>query len=175
MDARVRCWIYAQQTAIENAFSITAAAGNTNDGTINWGYAITESELNFLGEGEVVTAVFTITVSDDENATATKDVTITINGANDDPVVTAVTVVGSVTEGSGDLNEVGSVTFADVDLTDRPTATEATLSVVPSTGLTLTAAQQAATHHAHDDAHAFHRALSARHWHAVSGRCCHGS
>ena len=35
-----------------------------------------------MGEGETVTAVFTITVTDDENITDTQDVTITINGTN---------------------------------------------------------------------------------------------
>ena len=49
----------AQQTAIEDAFSISAADGNSNDGTINWDYTVSESDLNFLAADEVVTAVFT--------------------------------------------------------------------------------------------------------------------
>ncbi len=77
----------AQQTAIENAFTISADAGNTNNGTINWDYTITEAELDFLAAGETVTVVFTITVDDGNGGTDTQDVTVTITGANDAPVI----------------------------------------------------------------------------------------
>ena len=56
----------AQQAAIENAFSISPDAGNTNDGIINWDYTITEGELDFLAAGETVTVVYTITVDDSQ-------------------------------------------------------------------------------------------------------------
>ncbi len=106
----------AQQAAIENAFSISAAAGNTNNGTINWDYTITEAELDFLAAGETVTAVFTITVDDGNGGTDTQDVTVTITGANDAPVIAVVDVTGSIIEGST-LNDAGSITFTDLDLT----------------------------------------------------------
>ena len=79
----------AQQAAIEAAFSIENVNTNTNDGTVNWSYNISEANLNFLGQGQVVTAVFTITVTDDEGATDTQDVTITLVGDNDTPVALA--------------------------------------------------------------------------------------
>ena len=85
----------AQQTAIEDAFSISAAAGNTNNGTINWDYTITEGELDFLAAGETVTVVYTITVDDGNGGTDTQDVTVTITGANDAPVIAVVDVAGS--------------------------------------------------------------------------------
>lgn len=78
-----------QTSAIEAAFSISAAAGNGNNGTINWDYAITEGELDFLAAGETVTATFSITVTDDEGATAAQAVTVTITGTNDVPTVAA--------------------------------------------------------------------------------------
>ena len=131
----------AQQTAIEDAFTISPDAGNTNNGTINWDYTITEAELDFLAVGETVTVVFTITVDDGNGGTDTQDVTVTITGANDAPVIAVVDVDASITEG-GTLTDSGSITFTDLDLTDTPTATEATKSV--TTALTLTAAQQTA-------------------------------
>jgi len=110
----------AQQTAIENAFSISPDALNANNGTINWTYTITEGELDFLAAGETVTAIFTITVNDANGGTDTQDVTINITGANDAPVITVVDVVGDITEGAT-LSDTGSITFADLDLTDcRP-------------------------------------------------------
>ncbi len=131
----------AQQSAIEDAFTISPDALNTNDGTINWDYTITEAELDFLAAGETVTVVYTITVNDANGGTDTQDVTVTITGANDAPVIAVVDVAGSITEGTT-LTDSGSITFTDLDLTDTPTATEVTKSV--TTALTLTAAQQSA-------------------------------
>ena len=133
----------AQQTAIENAFTLPSVGSNTNNGTVNWAYTIAEGDLNFLGADETITAVFTITVTDDANAIATQNVTITITGANDAPDIQVVDVAGTIQEG-GTLSENGSITFTDVDLTDRPTAAEATASVTFCRGITLTTAQQTA-------------------------------
>ncbi len=137
-----------QQAAIEAAFSIAPATGNTNNGTINWTYSIAEGALDFLAKDEQVTAVFTVTLIDSNGGTVTQDVTVTITGSNDAPTLTATDVAGAITEGSV-LSDTGSIAFADLDLTDRPTATEATKSVVAvradkSTALTLTNDQQAA-------------------------------
>ena len=131
----------AQQTAIEDAFTISPDAVNTNNGTINWDYTITEAELDFLAAGETVTVVYTITVDDGNGGTDTQDVTVSITGSNDAPVIAVVDVAGAITEGST-LTDAGSITFTDLDLTDTPTATEVTKSV--TTALTLTAAQQTA-------------------------------
>ncbi|HBT58752.1 MAG TPA: hypothetical protein DEA92_16730, partial [Pseudomonas sp.] len=108
-----------QLAAIENAFSISPAAGNDNDGTINWTYDIDAGDLEFLAEGEVVTAVFTITVDDGNGGTATQDVTVTLTGSNDVPEISAGDVTGEITDGT-DLTDSGSISFTDVDLTDRP-------------------------------------------------------
>ncbi|MCP9882643.1 hypothetical protein KBY65_09130, partial [Cyanobium sp. Alchichica 3B3-8F6] len=45
----------------------------------------------------------------------------TITGANDGPTLTATDVAGVITEGIT-LSDSGSIAFADLDLTDRPTA-----------------------------------------------------
>ncbi|NOR40566.1 MAG: hypothetical protein GQ537_05105, partial [Gammaproteobacteria bacterium] len=131
-----------QQTALEDAFSISAAVGNDNNGTINWDYSITEGELDFLAAGESVTVVYTITVDDANGGSDTQDVTITINGSNDAPVITAGVVTGTITEGST-LTDAGSIDFTDLDLTDRPTASQATKDVTTSVAGGLTAAQEA--------------------------------
>ena len=136
-----------QLAAIENAFSISPAEGNDNDGTINWTYDIDAGDLEFLAEGEVVTAVFTITVDDGQGGTATQDVTVTLTGSNDVPEISVGDVAGEITDGSSDLTDSGSISFTDVDLTDRPTASEVTKSVnakkADGTELPLTAEQLA--------------------------------
>jgi VCBS repeat-containing protein len=136
-----------QQADIEAAFTITNVDTNTHDGTVAWDYTITEGQLDFLGEGEVITAVFTLTVTDDEGAIDTQDVTITLTGSNDAAAIQIVDVAGIILEGTT-LTDSGSVTFSDVDLTDRAVATEATATVTAlnqdgTTALTLSAQQQA--------------------------------
>ncbi len=137
-----------QQTAIENAFSIAPDSVNTNNGTINWTYSIAEGALDFLAKDEQVTAVFTVTLTDSNGGTVAQDVTVTITGTNDAPTLTATDVAGAITEGSGVLSDTGFIEFADLDLTDRPTATFVATSVVAvranNTALTLTTDQQAA-------------------------------
>ncbi|MEP9390256.1 VCBS domain-containing protein, partial [Mesorhizobium sp. KR9-304] len=142
-----------QIAAIEAAFSISAEPGNTNNGTINWDYSIQEVDLDFLGADEVVTVIFTITVSDhstgtdpnDEPPTATQNVTITIYGSEADaPVITAVDVDGAVSDiaetnpSASDAmirQTTGSITFADVDETDRPVATFETKAITAVQGV----------------------------------------
>ncbi|WP_432472983.1 VCBS domain-containing protein [Amphritea sp. HPY] len=108
----------AQIAAIEAAFSISADPSNSNNGTINWNYVISETEMDFLGEGEVVTAIFTITVTDDESATATQDVTITLTGTNDVPI--AVTDTGITGENVSITVDV-LANDTDEDLSDTHT------------------------------------------------------
>ncbi len=104
----------AQQAAIEDAFTLSADAGNTNNGTINWDYTITEAELDFLAAGETVTVVYTITVDDGNGGTDTRDVTINILGSNDTPIVSNVNA--NAVEDGATVN--GSFVVTDVDATD---------------------------------------------------------
>ncbi|HWK65683.1 MAG TPA: VCBS domain-containing protein, partial [Rhizobiaceae bacterium] len=142
-----------QQAALAAGFSIVPDAGNTNNGTIGWTYAIAESALDFLAAGETVTLTYTVTLDDGKGGKASTDVTITVSGANDGPVITPVDVTGSVSDvaessnpagDAGLQSTTGSISFADVDLSDRPTASFAFGSIVPGQGLTLTEAQEAA-------------------------------
>ena len=65
--------------------ALTATVSNdTNDGSgqINWTYAVDDSSLDALDEGESYTETWTVTVNDG-TADVTQNVTITINGAAD--------------------------------------------------------------------------------------------
>ena len=131
---------------MENAFTISAAGGNTNNGTINWDYTIADSDLDFLAAGETVTLVFTITVDDGNGGTDTQDVTILVTGSNDRTRdypgrrgrLHYRRLENAFHFGRRGNTNNGSITFTDLDLTDRPTATEATTSI--TTALTLTPA-----------------------------------
>jgi len=122
----------AQQAAIEDAFTISADAGNTNDGTIDWDYTIAEADLDFLATGETVTVVYTITADDGNLGTDTQNVTINITGSNDAPVITigAGSAAETLIETNTGLTVADTLTVTDIDTTN--TVTSDVISVVES-------------------------------------------
>ena len=79
-------------------------------------------------------------MTDEEGATAEQTVTVTINGSNDAPTITAAVDSGSVTEivdnaageNSATLSDGGTIDFADVDLTDTHTVSAVLVSATDS-------------------------------------------
>ncbi|MGB3489625.1 MAG: VCBS domain-containing protein [Xanthobacteraceae bacterium] len=143
----------AQEAALEGAFAIAPGGANANNGTVDWTYAIAESEVDFLAAGESVVLTYTVTVDDGHGGSVDQPVTITVTGANDTPVITTQEQTGGVADvaetlnpaaSAGELSATGTIGFADVDLSDRPTASFTLASTTPSSGLVLTSAQEAA-------------------------------
>src|SRR5262249_58229947 len=84
--------------------------------------------LDFLAAGQTLTITYNVTVTDDSGVSSTQQVTITVIGTNDVPVITFAAQTGAVTEhthvdNSGNLNAGGTIAFTDVDLTDTHTMT----------------------------------------------------
>lgn len=92
-------------------------------GAVGWTFTINKNDptLQSLAEGQTITQVYTITVTDSSpsHATVTKDVTVTITGTNDAPVIDAVvdTPLDEQTDNKP-LTATIAVTFTDVDLID---------------------------------------------------------
>ena len=92
---------------------------------------------------------YTATVNDGHGGIVTTPVTVTIHGTNDVPTISAAN--GSLTEQAGTGNTTsdhagGSITFADVDLTDHPAISApfsgyAYMAANGTTALTMTPAQ----------------------------------
>ena len=57
----------AQIAILEAAVSISAEAGNTNTGKIDWHYDIVDKNLDFLGVGESLTVTAPIVIDDHNN------------------------------------------------------------------------------------------------------------
>jgi VCBS repeat-containing protein len=79
----------AQISLFEAAIQISAEAGNTNTGNIDWSYAITDKNLDFLGVGESLTVTVPVTIDDHHGGVISQNVVVTINGANDNPIAMA--------------------------------------------------------------------------------------
>jgi VCBS repeat-containing protein len=95
------------------------------DGTVDWQFSAQDQAFDYLADGEVLTLTYVVTITDAQGATASQDVTITITGTNDQPVIAASSVLadtiieqpattGAVTPMTAD----GSISFSDVDTTD---------------------------------------------------------
>lgn len=122
-----------QIDALEHALSLQQA-GNKNNGAVGWSYSIADQALDFLGEGETVKVVSTITLDDGQLGTDTAVVTVTITGANDAPVINVDQL--NVTQNGGVVT-VHGLSVADPDTNDTFTiaATAASgASVNPSEG-----------------------------------------
>ncbi|WP_448035521.1 VCBS domain-containing protein [Bradyrhizobium liaoningense] len=113
-------------------FSIDCAvdefnADTDNGATLGWHFTLDNSNalLQSLAQGQTITQVYTIKVTDNHGAEVSQDVTVTINGVNDAPTVTssAADAAGAVTEdASATLSIGGTLAIQDLDLIDTHTA-----------------------------------------------------
>ncbi|MCL7406453.1 VCBS domain-containing protein [Paradonghicola geojensis] len=123
------------QDALETAVTLSGATSGANAGSVTWAFALDTAEVQYLAAGETVTATYRITVTDDSGVsaasgedevnTSTQDVTITITGTNDAPVITDGPDTANLSETDAALTANGSLTVSDVDVTDVVGATAA--------------------------------------------------
>ncbi|KID12314.1 hypothetical protein P279_29100, partial [Rhodobacteraceae bacterium PD-2] len=131
-----------QQTALAAALTLTPDTENANDGSVGWAYSVGDAAVDFLAEGETVVLTYTAAVDDGNGGTDEQTFTVTITGTNDAPVITGASSA-SVSETEMGAEASGTITFTDVDLSDRPEVTTEFTSATYSAG-TLEAEQQTA-------------------------------
>ncbi|MFB0874378.1 MULTISPECIES: VCBS domain-containing protein, partial [unclassified Sphingobium] len=107
----------AQKTALLNALTLTPLTGN--DGTVTWTYQVSESQIDFLRQGEVLNLYFAATANDQSgagNATASTGIVITITGANDPVIGGTATLSATVSEpATGVVEATGTIAYSDTD------------------------------------------------------------
>ncbi|WVH09969.1 MAG: hypothetical protein EoVTN8_1486 [Fluviibacter phosphoraccumulans EoVTN8] len=135
--------------ALTNAQVLSLLMATTTDTSllqsskINWTFNSGSESFNWLANGQELTFTYSLSVNDHSAGTSvtdSSDVTITIVGTNDAPVITSFQVAGAITEGSGPLSRSGSITFQDSDLSNTATASKVNNTAV-WTGGTLSADQ----------------------------------
>ena len=115
---------------------------NDGDGFVLWNYHVSDAALNPLAEGEEKIEKFTITVSDGHGTSTSREITVTLKGTNDAPLITLEggdSVAATLAETNAGLATSGTVTVKDADLTDIVTASVHSLTVDGPMG-SLTAA-----------------------------------
>ncbi|MEH2558022.1 VCBS repeat-containing protein [Bradyrhizobium algeriense] len=98
-------------------------AGKYGELTLNpdgsWSYALDNDAAQGLKAGETVQEIFTVKATDSEGASVTQQVTVTVAGTNDVPVISG-TATGTVAE-DGTLTAQGALTAGDADVGDTAT------------------------------------------------------
>ncbi|WP_426529214.1 VCBS domain-containing protein [Bradyrhizobium sp. McL0615] len=123
--------------AVEVPLSVVQDPNGQNTGQATWTYNAADGAFDFLADGERLTLTYMARVDNNyapHNETTFVPVTIVITGTNDKPTLSATG--GAVTERIGTGNTAvdtvtGSITFADVDLTDRPVVSAAISATDP--------------------------------------------
>ncbi len=137
--------VTSDQTGFLGTFALGAVMSSTSGsaGTVGWTFDVDDADVEYLAEGETVTQDYTVEVSDGTD-TDTIDVTVTITGSNDGPVITTATD-GADTEDETGASATGTIAWTDLDLSDRPQVSVALAAGgAVWTGGTLTAGQIAA-------------------------------
>ena len=96
--------------SVLGTLTIDPITNNTDDGAgvVTWSYVINDSHLDTMAVGDSFTETFTLTIDDSNGGTATQDIVITVNGANDAPTTQAdYAAIGegetlNVADGQGD-------------------------------------------------------------------------
>jgi VCBS repeat-containing protein len=103
------------------------------EGSVDWEFMISNADLEYLAEGETVTQTYTVTITDNTGASDSQQVTITLTGTNEAPVIGTADTTASVTEiadlaaGENATSHTvdGSINFSDVDTIDTHTVSVA--------------------------------------------------
>jgi VCBS repeat-containing protein len=121
----------AQQATLAAASTLTLSETDSTGsgaGSIAFSYSAADKTFNFLAVGQTLTITYDVTVTDNQGASSTRPVTITVIGTNEAPVITSAAQTGAIIgdtniDDSGNLNVGGTITFTDVNLPDTHTVT----------------------------------------------------
>ncbi|WP_433996197.1 FecR domain-containing protein [Bradyrhizobium japonicum] len=134
--------------ATQIQINVAADGGNSNNGSAVWTYTIPDHVFDFLAAGETLTLTYKVSINNNFSVnpeTSFIDITITITGTNDKPVITTsvptITFEGGTSVPGGPLSSevptTGTLSFDDVDLTDKHTVSVALTSATLPDGTTV--------------------------------------
>jgi VCBS repeat-containing protein len=124
------------------------AADPGDSHNLTWTFNSGTQAFNYLAASQSLVLTYTVKSMDSSASplSDTQSATVTINGTNDAPAITAQDLIGAVTEHASavNLSDSGTISFTDVDLTDVHLVS-ATGTPIGTTLGTLTAVKNADT------------------------------
>lgn len=124
---------------IDSALAAQLVAGFTTGvedaaapGTTPWNYAVSGVDLDFLAGSETITFSYDVTATDNNGGSNTTTVTISITATNDTPDISVLdgdSAESSLIETNDALNDSGSLSVRDHDLSDTVTMSHAVSGV----------------------------------------------
>jgi VCBS repeat-containing protein len=119
--------------------SASVSNDSTGDGAgqVDWSFAVDNSAVQYLADGQVVTQTYTVSVDDHNDGTVDQTVTVTITGTDDSPDIKIVggdTASANLNETDDGLTASGTLTILDPDTTDSVGVTVNSVSVAGTGG-----------------------------------------
>ena len=78
--------------------TLTDTTGTGLGGSDAWSFSAQDKNFDYLAAGETLTLTYTVQVDDHNGGVVTQNVTITVTGTNDTPVITSGAQSGAITE-----------------------------------------------------------------------------
>jgi len=91
----------APQAGALGTLSATVVPVANGPDRIDWSYAVNTDAIAYLDAGQSHTETFTLTLDDGHGGTITKDVTVTLNGIEDAPILTVPATASFAENGTG--------------------------------------------------------------------------
>lgn len=102
-------------------FSLDPVTESGGSGSVAWHFSVDNADIQFLGQGQSITQIYTVAVTDHAGASAYQDISVTLNGSNDAPTAVSENVITDV--GPGGTVDIPAWALAandtDPDATDH--------------------------------------------------------
>ena len=104
------------------------------DGKVTWSYDVSHAGIAPLAAGQTHTDTFTLTLDDGHGGSATQNVTVTLTGIDDAPVISSGTTASFAENGTGVAYHIAATDVDSPTLTYSLSGTDAALFNVSATG-----------------------------------------
>jgi VCBS repeat-containing protein len=88
--------VVEQGSGYVGTLSLDPVSESGGTGSVAWHYSVDNADIQFLADGQQMTQVYTVFVTDEQGGTAAQDVTISLTGTNDAPTAVNDTVITDV-------------------------------------------------------------------------------
>lgn len=75
------------------SFSLDPISESGGSGSVAWHFNVDNADIQFLAQGQSITQIYTVAVTDSAGATAYQDISVTLNGSNDAPTAVSENVI----------------------------------------------------------------------------------